>query len=161
MALCTPACILSLLSDVLLSQLADPGGSAVWRCPYTYESGSRVRLGELDTGARLGYISPHTHEWIPARDTPHTDESDSLEPEPCQTRTCMSTLRHRSEAICWNSGFESCSGHNCSSVVCCVGSDLCNGLITCSQSSTGCEWMSEWVCECLCVWPRNLKSETA
>jgi hypothetical protein len=48
------------------------------RCPYTYESGSRVRLGELDSGARLGYISPHTHEWIPARDTPHTDESDSL-----------------------------------------------------------------------------------
>ena len=35
------------------------------RCPYTYESGSRVRLGELDSGARLGYISPHTHEWIP------------------------------------------------------------------------------------------------
>ena len=28
------------------------------RCPYTYESGSRVRLGELDSGARLGYISP-------------------------------------------------------------------------------------------------------
>jgi hypothetical protein len=26
------------------------------RCPYTYESGSRVRLGELDSGARLGYI---------------------------------------------------------------------------------------------------------
>ena len=24
-----------------------------------------VRLGELDSGARLGYISPHTHEWIP------------------------------------------------------------------------------------------------
>jgi hypothetical protein len=22
-------------------------------------------LGELDSGARLGYISPHTHEWIP------------------------------------------------------------------------------------------------
>ena len=35
------------------------------RCPYTYESGSRVRLGELDSGARRGYISPHTHEWIP------------------------------------------------------------------------------------------------
>ena len=34
-------------------------------CPYTYESGLRVRLGELDSGARLGYISPHTHEWIP------------------------------------------------------------------------------------------------
>jgi hypothetical protein len=55
------------------------------RCPYTYESGSRVRLGELDPGARLGYISPHTHEWIPARDTPHTDEFDSLEPEPIRT----------------------------------------------------------------------------
>ena len=39
--------------------------SATLRCPYTYESGSRVRLGELDSGARLGYISPHTHEWIP------------------------------------------------------------------------------------------------
>ena len=24
-----------------------------------------VRLGEIDSGARLGYISPHTHEWIP------------------------------------------------------------------------------------------------
>jgi hypothetical protein len=34
-------------------------------CPYTYESGSRVRLGELDSGARLGYISPDTHEWMP------------------------------------------------------------------------------------------------
>jgi len=34
-------------------------------CPYTYESGSRVHLGELDSGDRLGYISPHTHEWIP------------------------------------------------------------------------------------------------
>jgi len=30
-----------------------------------YESGSRVRLRELDSGARLRYISPHTHEWIP------------------------------------------------------------------------------------------------
>jgi hypothetical protein len=30
-----------------------------------YGSGSRVRLGELDSGAKLGYISPHTHEWIP------------------------------------------------------------------------------------------------
>jgi hypothetical protein len=43
-----------------------------------YESGSRVRLGELDSGARLGYISPLTHEWIPARDNPHTDEFNSL-----------------------------------------------------------------------------------
>jgi hypothetical protein len=33
------------------------------RCPCTYESGSRVRLGELDSGARLGYISPHTDEF--------------------------------------------------------------------------------------------------
>jgi hypothetical protein len=24
--------------------------------PYTYESGPRARLGELDSGARLGYI---------------------------------------------------------------------------------------------------------
>ena len=31
---------------------------------YTYESGWRVRLGELDSGAGLGYISPQTHEWI-------------------------------------------------------------------------------------------------
>jgi len=30
-----------------------------------HESVSLVRLGELDSGARLGYISPHTHEWIP------------------------------------------------------------------------------------------------
>jgi hypothetical protein len=30
MALCTPACILSLVFVVLLSQLADPGGSAVY-----------------------------------------------------------------------------------------------------------------------------------
>ena len=45
-----------------------------------------VRLGELDSGARLGCISPHTHEWIPACDTPHTDEFDSLEPEPSRTR---------------------------------------------------------------------------
>jgi hypothetical protein len=28
----------------------------------------------------------HTHEWIPARDTPHTDEFDSMEPEPSRTR---------------------------------------------------------------------------
>jgi hypothetical protein len=41
------------------------GADKSLRCPYTYESGSRVRLGELDWGARLGYISPHTHEWIP------------------------------------------------------------------------------------------------
>jgi hypothetical protein len=25
------------------------------RCAYAYESGWRVRLGELDSGARLGY----------------------------------------------------------------------------------------------------------
>jgi hypothetical protein len=56
------------------------------RCTYMYESGSRVRLGERDSGARLGYISPHTHEWIPACDTLHTDEFDSLEPEPSRTR---------------------------------------------------------------------------
>jgi hypothetical protein len=60
--------------------------SKALRCPYTYESGSRVRLGELDSGARLGYILPHTHQWIPARDTPHTDEFDSLESEPSRTR---------------------------------------------------------------------------
>jgi len=29
------------------------------------ESDLQVRLGELDSGARLRYISPHTHEWIP------------------------------------------------------------------------------------------------
>jgi hypothetical protein len=51
-----------------------------------YESGSRVRLGELDSGAGLGCISPHTHEWIPARDSPHTDEFDSLGPEPSGNR---------------------------------------------------------------------------
>jgi hypothetical protein len=57
-----------------------------------YESGSRVRLGELDSGSRLGYISPHTREWILARDTPHTNEFDSLEPKPSQTRTCVGTF---------------------------------------------------------------------
>jgi len=55
-------------------------------CPYTYESGSRLRLGDLDSGASLRYISPHTHEWVPARDTLHTDEFDSLEPKPSGTR---------------------------------------------------------------------------
>jgi hypothetical protein len=54
-------------------------------CPSTYESGSRFRLGELDSGASLGYI-------LPLSDTPHTDESDSLEPESSRTRTCMGTL---------------------------------------------------------------------
>ena len=33
--------------------------------PNVYESASPVRLGDLDSGVRLGYISPHTHEWIP------------------------------------------------------------------------------------------------
>jgi hypothetical protein len=31
-------------------------------------------------------IFHHTHEWIPARDPPHTDEFDSLEPGPNRTR---------------------------------------------------------------------------
>jgi hypothetical protein len=43
-----------------------------------------VRLGELDSGARLGYI--HIIGQRPARDTSHTDEFDSLEPEPSRTR---------------------------------------------------------------------------
>jgi hypothetical protein len=40
------------------------------------ESGSRVRLGELDSGAGLGYISPHTHERTPnfARTFQYPDE---------------------------------------------------------------------------------------
>ena len=32
-----------------------PSGRAVERCPYTYESGSRVRVGKLVSGARLAY----------------------------------------------------------------------------------------------------------
>jgi hypothetical protein len=67
---------------------------SVLRYPYTYESGSRVRLGELDSGARLGdiyiYIWPIIYVYIigqcPAGDTPHTDEFDSLEPEPSRAR---------------------------------------------------------------------------
>jgi hypothetical protein len=54
-----------------------------------YECGSQVRLRELDSGARLIYISPHTHEWNLARDTPHMDEFESLEPKPSRTRTCI------------------------------------------------------------------------
>jgi hypothetical protein len=46
-------------------QTADHSGHAVLRCPHTYESGSRVRLGELDSVAGLGHISPHTHERTP------------------------------------------------------------------------------------------------
>jgi hypothetical protein len=56
------------------------------RCPYTYESGSRVRLGELDSGARLRYICIYMIGQIPARDTPHTDEFDLLKHEPSRTR---------------------------------------------------------------------------
>jgi hypothetical protein len=72
---------------------------STWRCPYTHESGSRVRLGELSSGARLGdiykkyiYIPTYIYRIYsiigqsPARDTPHTNEFDSLEPEP--SRTC-------------------------------------------------------------------------
>ena len=40
-------------------------------CPCTYDSGSQGRLGELDSGAMLGYISPHTHEWIPQTSLVH------------------------------------------------------------------------------------------
>jgi hypothetical protein len=42
----------------------------------------RVWLGELDSGAGLGLISPHTHE----HGDPHTDEFGSLKPEPNRTR---------------------------------------------------------------------------
>jgi len=48
---------------------------------------------------------------------------------------------------CWDREFESCWGHGCSSlvfVVCCVGSDLCNKLITCSEGS------SRFVCLIVC-----------
>jgi hypothetical protein len=46
----------------LLGRVISPSQDRYLRCPYTYESGSRVRLGELDSGAGLRYISPHTHE---------------------------------------------------------------------------------------------------
>jgi len=39
---------------------------------------------------------------------------------------------------CWYHEFESCRGHGCSSLVfvlCCVGSGLCEELITCLQES--------------------------
>jgi hypothetical protein len=57
----------------------------------------QVWLGELDSGAGLGLISPHTYE----RGDPHTDEFGSLEPEPSrvglasQTRTCMGPFNLR------------------------------------------------------------------
>jgi hypothetical protein len=54
-------------------------------------------------------------------------------------------------------GFESRWGHESSSlvsVVCCVGTDLCNELITLSEGSY-------WVCVSNCVWFRNLKREEA
>jgi hypothetical protein len=59
--------------------------------PYTYESGSRVRLGEFESGAGLGLISPHRYE----RGDPHTHEFGSLEPEPSRTRTCMGPLTRK------------------------------------------------------------------
>jgi hypothetical protein len=58
---------------------------------------------------------------------------------------------------CWDHSFESHWGHGCSSlvfVVCCVGSSLCDGLITRSEESY-------WVCVYNCVWSRNLKNEAA
>jgi hypothetical protein len=80
-----------------------------------YESGTRVRLGELDSGVRLGciytvyiyciyiytvyiyilYIYIYTvYIYIvgqsPARGTPHTDEFDSAGLA-SQTRTCVGT----------------------------------------------------------------------
>jgi hypothetical protein len=36
---------------------------------------------------------------------------------------------------CWDRGFESRCGHGCLSVVCCVGTDLCDGPITRSGQS--------------------------
>jgi hypothetical protein len=82
----------------------------ILRCPYTYQSGSQVRLGELDSGARLVYISPHTHEWM----TLHTRTSlTHWNPRPArlasQTCTCMDTFTpiearlefHQIPLVCW------------------------------------------------------------
>jgi hypothetical protein len=66
-----------------------------------YESGSRVRLGELDSGARCGDISPHMHEWRLARDPPHTDEFDSLKPKPSWTRKPDSYVYEHLESFLW------------------------------------------------------------
>ena len=60
---------------------------------------------------------------------------------------------------CWDCGFETCRGHGCSSimfVVCCVGSVLCDELITHSGES-----YSVCVCVCVCVWYRNLNHKAA
>jgi hypothetical protein len=67
---------------IALFEEAVVSSSCALRGPYTCESGSRVRLGELDSGAGLGLISPRTHE----HGDPHTDEFGSLEPEPSRTR---------------------------------------------------------------------------
>jgi hypothetical protein len=51
---------------------------------------------------------------------------------------------------CWNHGFEFRSGNGCSFLVffvCCVGSGLCDGLITRSE-------VSDWMCVCVCVCAR-------
>jgi hypothetical protein len=68
------------------------------RCPYTYESGSRVRLGELDSGVRLGCIYIHIDSAQVRLVTLHTRTSlTHWNPSPAglasQTRTCMGTLR--------------------------------------------------------------------
>jgi hypothetical protein len=42
--------------DVFVSGRYGAEGCCLLRCPYMYESGWRVRLGALDSGARLGYI---------------------------------------------------------------------------------------------------------
>ena len=52
---------------------------------------------------------------------------------------------------CWDHGFESRSNHGCSSVefvVCCVGSGLCDGLITRPEESYR---LCVCVCACVCV----------
>jgi hypothetical protein len=70
--------------------------SRLLRCPYTYESGSRVRLGELDLRARLGYISPK--KWLIM--TLHTRTSLThwnLSPAGL-THMCMGTFTHGSIA---------------------------------------------------------------
>jgi hypothetical protein len=54
---------------------------------YTRTSLARESAsGKLDSGARLGYICIQIIGQSPARDSPHTDEFDSLEPEPSRTR---------------------------------------------------------------------------
>jgi hypothetical protein len=50
-----------------------------------YDSGSRARLGELDSGAGLGLISPQTHELTPNFATHTWTSLAHWNPEPSRT----------------------------------------------------------------------------